>query len=43
MGLFMKPMFGLNSGNLTYEFTKSRGTIHYHSTNYCDSDLQKDI
>ena len=31
MILFMHPVFGVTGGNLTYEFAKSRGMIHYHS------------
>ena len=31
MSLFMAPVFGVTGGNLTYEFAKSRGMIHYHS------------
>ena len=29
-GIFMKPLFDIASGSLTFEFDKSRGAIHYH-------------
>lgn len=31
MTLFMKPVFGVTSGQLTNEFAQSRGAIHFHS------------
>ena len=31
MGLFMKPVYGVDGGQLVFEFTKSRGAIHFHS------------
>ena len=31
MALFMSPVFGVEGGNLSMEFAKSRGCIHFHS------------
>ena len=31
MALFMAPVYGVDGGNLTNEFSKSRGAIHFHS------------
>ena len=31
MGLFMKPVYGVDGGQLVFEFAKSRGAIHFHS------------
>ena len=27
----MKPVYGVDGGNLTFEFAKSRGAIHFHT------------
>ena len=31
MGLFMKPVYEVDGGQLVFEFAKSRGAIHFHS------------
>ena len=31
MGLFMKPVYGVDGGQLVFEFAKSRGAIHFRS------------
>ena len=31
MALFMKPVYNVDGGLLTFQFAKSRGAIHFHS------------
>ena len=31
IGLFMKPVYGVDGGQLVFEIAKSRGAIHFHS------------
>ena len=35
IGIFMKPLFDIISGSLTFEFDKSRGAIHFHCILCC--------
>ena len=35
IGIFMKPLFDIISGSLTFEFAKSRGAIHCHCIMCC--------
>jgi len=30
MALFMAPVYGVDAGHLAFEFTKTRGVIHFH-------------
>ena len=34
MSKFMAPVYGVTGGNVSFEFAKSRGAIHYHSVLY---------
>ena len=42
IALFMKPIYNVDGGLLTYEFAKSRGAIHYHSLLTQNSSPTKD-
>ena len=36
-GHFLKPVYGISHANVTFEFAKSRGVIHYHSPQFTDA------
>jgi hypothetical protein len=43
MALFLRPVYGVESGSLSFEFAKSRGCIHYHATMHSDNNCMKEI
>ncbi len=43
MTLFLRPVYGIESGSLSFEFAKSRGCIHYHATMHSENNCMKKI
>lgn len=40
---FLSPVYGITDYNVTYEFAKSRGAIHYHSPAFTKGEIQNQI
>jgi hypothetical protein len=43
MALILHPVYGIESGSLSFEFSKSRGCIHYHATMHSENNCMKEI
>jgi hypothetical protein len=40
---FLKPVYGISHANVTFEFAKSRGVIHYHSPQFTEAEYNAPI
>jgi hypothetical protein len=43
MALFLHPVYGIESGSLSFEFAKRRGCIHYHAMMHSKNNCTKEI